>query len=426
MIAPMKMQPPKGLFDVVPHPKDGWRASALWRFAEDRFSEIALRYGFQEIRTPIFEQTELFSRGVGEGTDVVAKEMYTFEDKAGRSLSLRPEGTAPVIRALISEGLLQGRGQKLFYSGPMFRYERQQAGRYRQHHQFGAEIVGDDAPERDAELIDMLLTFYKSLGLKNLTLMVNSLGDHAAREAYRAALKDYLRQSIDQLSEESQRRFETNPLRILDSKNERDQELLREAPSILDFLDPSCQAHFEQVQARLTQLGITYVVEPHLVRGLDYYTRTVFEVTAEQLGAQNSVGGGGRYDTLIEKLGGPATPALGFGTGVERILQTMIGQGVAPEISTAPTVLLLPLGDRAKDEAFGLLKKLRDAGVSAEMDLSGKKLKQQMRLADQLGVPYAAVIGDEELEKGVLELKAMATHTTEDVPLEGLVERLRR
>ncbi len=415
----MKYPIPPGVFDIIPHDsQEFWKSSYLWAHVEQIIRKTARDFGFYEIRTPLFERTELFQRSVGDTSDIVSKEMYTFEDKGGRSLSLRPEGTAPVMRAFIEHQLHQITPvQKVFYIAPMFRYERAQAGRYRQHHQFGAEAIGNDSPEQDAELIDLLYTLYQRLGLKNLKLLINSLGDAASRQAFRAALKDYLFPHLSLLSPDSQARFEVNPLRILDSKDPRDQDIVAKAPSILEFLSDEARAHFEALKHLLDNLGIPYEVTPTLVRGLDYYNKTVFEVIAGELGAQNSIGGGGRYDGLLQTLGGPDLPSIGFGTGIERILQTMINQDVPLPSPDHPLIFLIPLGEKAKLMSFELLHALRQKGISSQMDFSGKKVGKLLQYADQIGANFVAVIGDHELEKHEIELKEMATGKKVKIPL---------
>jgi histidyl-tRNA synthetase len=417
----MPINAPKGTFDILPDAVEEWQDSSLWQWVERVVTETCRLYNFGEIRTPMFERTELFQRGVGQTSDIVSKEMYTFEDKAKRLMSLRPEGTAPVVRAVLEHRLeQQGRSHKLFYVGPMFRYERQQAGRYRQHHQFGAEIIGSGAPEHDAELIDLLWTVLKRLGLKGLTLQLNSLGDTEARVKFRQALIDYLQPRVGELSADSQTRFELNPLRILDSKNEGDQAIVAEAPSILDFLNDAAAQHFEQVQTLLQHLEIPFVINHRLVRGLDYYNRTVFEITAEQLGAQNSLGGGGRYDDLFKMLGGPDLPALGFGAGIERIIQTVIAQNAETPPPARPKLLFIPLGEAAKQRCFLLAKQLREKGVAAETDLSGKKLQKAMSVADSLSAEFVAVIGDEELKSETCEVKDMEQRESQTLRFDEL------
>lgn len=421
----MNIPIPPGVFDILPCAKETWRSSHLWNYIEDAIRTIARDYGYQEIRTPIFERSELFQRGVGETSDIVSKEMYTFTDKGGRSLSLRPEGTAPAMRAFIEHRLdHELASSKLFYIGPMFRYERSQAGRYRQHHQFGAEAIGSGSPEQDVELIDLLYTLYQRLGLKDLQLCINSIGDTSCRLSYRRALQDFLQEFFEELSPESKARFNTNPMRILDSKAPEDQKILAHAPSILNFLSSECQDHFQSVQKLLDQLKIPYVISSKLVRGLDYYNRTVFEIVAGNLGAQNSIGGGGRYDGLLKLLGGPDLPAIGFGTGIERIIQALLKQeGAVPPIE-GPALFLIPLGDNAKKACFSILHDLRRQGIPSQMDFSGRKLNKVMQVADQMKAKYTVVVGDNELKSEVVDLKEMATGKTFKAPLFALAHIL--
>lgn len=410
---------PPGVFDILPKDqKDTWKSSYLWSYIENILRKSAAAYGFLEIRTPIFEKTELFARGVGETSDIVTKEMYTFTDKGGRSLTLRPEGTASVMRSFLDNNLNQlGSVHKFFYICPMFRYERAQAGRFRQHHQFGVEVIGVASPEQDAEVIDLAFTIYKNLGLKNLSVSLNSIGDPATRINYHKALKEYLGEHFEELSADSKIRFEKNPLRILDSKDPKDKELVAKAPSILDFLNDECKEHFERVQKALHLLNIPYKINPLLVRGLDYYNKTVFEITSENLGSQNSICGGGRYDGLLKSLGGPDLPTTGFAMGIERVLQTMIAQQ-AP-LPPPPTTLLylIPLGEKAKETCFTIMHELRDAGLSVQMELSDRKLNKAMQYADQIGAGYTAVIGENELQSKEIELKEMATGIKFKAPL---------
>lgn len=412
-----------GVFDILPLyalPQNGnenWRASHLWNFIESTIRKTAAEFGFQEIRTPIFERTELFQRGVGETSDIVSKEMYTFLDKGERSMSLRPEGTAPVIRAFIDNSIQQSSPiHKLFYIAPMFRYERAQAGRYRQHHQFGAEVIGSKAPEQDVEIIDMIYTVYTRLGLKSLNVSINSIGDTACRIAYRKALQEYLSTRKDELSADSKIRLETNPLRILDSKDPKDKEITAGAPVILDYISEECKEHFNQVQTLLKLLGIPFQINTSLVRGLDYYNRTVFEITAGELGAQNSVAGGGRYDGLLKTLGGPDLPATGFGTGLERIIQTMIKQKIELPTGYAPEIFLIALGKEAREACFAMLHKLRQHGITALMDFSDRKINKIMQYADQIKAECVAVVGENELKEGIVELKKMSTGEKRALP----------
>jgi histidyl-tRNA synthetase len=418
----MSERSPPGVFDILPEdPSEKWKSSYLWQYVEGAIRKIAKEYCLKEIRTPIFERTELFLRGVGETTDIVTKEMYTFLDKGERSITLRPEGTAPAMRAFIEHGLSNTSSlNKLFYIGPMFRYERAQAGRYRQHHQFGVEIIGVAEPEQDAEVISLLYNLYSRLGLKNLTVNVNSIGDAASRTAFKEALQSYLKQYFNELSQDSQVRFEKNPLRILDSKNPKDIEIVAGAPSILDFLNDESKKHFERVLQQLTLLGIPYQVNAKLVRGLDYYNQTVFEIVAGELGAQNSIGGGGRYDGLLKTLGGPDLPAFGFGTGIERIIQTLINQNVELPESDVPALFLIPLGDKAKEQVLVQAQRLRNRGIATLVDLSGKKLNKAMQLANTTGARFTAVIGDDEIQSGRLKLKDMKTGESVDTTFEQL------
>ncbi len=402
---------PTGTFDILPQdPKEKWRESHLWQFVESIIREHARVYGCEEIRTPYFERTELFCRSVGDATDIVSKEMYTFLDRGDRSMSLRPEGTASVMRAFIEKGLQsQGNIHRLFYIGPMFRYERPQSGRFRQHHQFGVEIIGAAQPEQDAELIEMLYSLYEKLGLKNLKVLVNCLGDKQARAAFRQSLQDYLRPHLESMSDDSRHRFSVNPLRILDSKDERDIEIVKGAPSILDCLNPESNAHFARVQSILSHLNIPYEINPKLVRGLDYYNNTVFEVTSTHLGAQNSLAGGGRYDGLMKSLGGQDLPTIGFGAGIERMIQVLLNQSHLVPERERPELYIIPLGEEAMGPSFTLARALRLTGTISLVDLSGKKLKNAMQQADNLKAKYVLILGENELKMGQCELKEMAS-----------------
>lgn len=405
----MKHQAPTGVFDITPeNEKDLWRSTHIWQHIEDVIRKTAEEFGFQEIRTPIFERAELFSRGIGETSDIVEKEMYLFKDRGERLMSLRPEGTAAVMRAFIENRMeSQPHLRKFYYISPMFRYDRPQAGRYRQHHQFGVEAIGNQTAEQEVEVMDLLYTTFHKLGLRNLKVLINSLGDTSCRLDYKNKLIAHLEKHKDSLSNESKKRLEKNPLRVLDSKEKSDQPIIESAPSLIDSLSEECLQHFNEVQALLTKLNIPFEVDPHLVRGLDYYNRTVFEVTSEDLGAQNSIGGGGRYDGLLKELGGPDLPAFGFGSGIERIIQTLIKQNAPLPIPSKPILMFIPLGNEAKERCFSVIHDLRCAGISALMDLSGRKLGKVMNLADQMGVHYVAVVGDEELETDTLTLKEM-------------------
>lgn len=421
---------PKGVFDILPQEPeaaDTWRNSDHWIFVESVFRKCAADYGFKEIRTPLFERTELFVRGVGESSDIVTKEMYTFLDKAERSMTLRPEGTASVMRAFVEKRLdQQPTLHKFYYIGPMFRYERPQAGRYRQHHQFGAEAIGIGKPEQDVEMIDFLCEFYRRLGIKNLVVLLNSVGDEATREPYKKALMAYLQPHFDELSDDSKVRFTKNVLRILDSKDKNDQKILEKAPSILDFLSEEAKDHFESVKTLLSKIGLQYEVNPKLVRGLDYYSKTVFEVVSSELGAQSTIGAGGRYDGLMKALGGPHLPSVGFASGIERILQTMVRQNFSFPPPPHSQLFLIPLGEKGLDYCFDLVCKLRREGIAVDIDLSGKKVQHGLQLANAEGVDYSVVIGDRELETQQVELKHMTSRQVEKISLSEIVKTLKK
>jgi histidyl-tRNA synthetase len=398
----------KGMHDVLPD------EIGRWQRVEASFARAANLYGFREVRTPYVEPTPLFVRTIGEGTDVVEKEMYSFKHHED-DLTLRPEGTAGAARAFV-EHKLWGKQPvtRWWYLGPMFRAERPARGRYRQFYQAGCEIFGDAGPGCDAELIDMLVAFLKDIGVGDVEVLVNSLGGPAARTAYRDALKAWLAPHASKLSEESQRRLGTNPLRILDSKSEEDQAILRDAPTILEHLSPEDKAHFDGLRGLLDRLGTPYRVEPRLVRGLDYYTRTLFEIQGakDKLGAQSALLGGGRYDGMIEELGGPATPAIGFAAGIERLLIAAEAKADARIVD----VLVAPLGGAALGPALEIAREVRRSGVSAEVDMRGQSLKSMLRRANDLGARIALILGDSELAKDVVQLKDLVGHAQEEVP----------
>ena len=421
----MKYAQPKGTFDIIPEeskPEDEWKQSARWQHLESIMCALAREYAYQEIRTPIFEKTELFVRGVGETSDIVSKEMYTFLDKAERSMSLRPEGTAAVMRAFVQGQLQQlGNTHKFFYIGPFFRYDRPQAGRYRQFHQFGIEAIGNGEPEQDFEAIELLYELYRRLGLKNLQVLVNTLGDAESRAKYKEALLDFLKPHFSSLSEESQNRFTKNPLRILDSKDQNERALLEKAPSILDFISPESKAHFDTLCTLLKEQDIPFTIDPKLVRGLDYYNHTVFEITSDVLGAQNTIGAGGRYDGLLPAIGGPNLPCIGFSTGIERILQTMEGQKISFPPKTGPFVTMIPLGETAKKVAFKLLYELRHKNIPSDMIVT-KKIQKALQSAEKNHSSFAVIIGEEELLKNCAQVKAMKLRETKEIALDTLVE----
>lgn len=411
---------PKGTKDMLP------RDAAAWHYVEQKARETAALFSFREIRTPMFEHTELFTRGVGETTDIVTKEMYTFEDKGGRSMTLRPEGTAGVARAFIENGLGQDvMPMKAYYLASVFRYERPQSGRLREHHQFGVELYGSSSPYADAEVISLAHTFLSSVGIGGLTLHLNSIGCKECRPKFNAALRGYIGDNLDRMCGKCRERFDKNPLRILDCKEEKCREIVKAAPSITDFLCDDCRAHFEQLQGILERQGVPFVVDPSVVRGLDYYTRTVFEFVSEDIGAQGTVCGGGRYDGLVEEVGGKSTPAVGFGLGLERLLLVLQNTGRLDAPRERADVYLAPLGERAAGEVPAIAAGLRRAGVSADYDIMGRGVKAQMKYADKSGARFVVVIGDNELESGVAVLKNMDTGEERSVALGDIAGALK-
>jgi histidyl-tRNA synthetase len=405
----------KGTKDLLP--KD----TAAWLHVERVIREVMHAYRYGEIRTPAFEDTAVFARGIGEETDIVGKEMYTFADKGGSSLTLRPEMTAPVIRAFIQHSMgEQTSVNKLYYIGPMFRQERPQAGRFRQFHQFGFECIGQQSPVCDAEIIMMAAEIYRRLGI-SFTLKINSVGDPTCRPRYRAALQEFLRDVHDELSPESQRRAETNPMRVLDSKDPRDRELTAGAPEILDYLSDECRDHFEATLALLDHMGIEYEVDPRLVRGLDYYTMTAFEFVSSDLGSQDALGGGGRYDGLVSQLGGKDTPAVGFAAGLERLLMVMEKNGYAFPVES-PRVYLVGMDEESRSWAFRQAIILRRSGVPVELDYALRSVKAQMREANKLGARYVVLVGESEMMSSTAQVKDMQEGTQESVEFERLAE----
>ncbi|MGG3822536.1 histidine--tRNA ligase [Geobacillus thermodenitrificans] len=424
----MAFQIPRGTQDLLPGETE------KWQYVEQVARDLCRRYGYEEIRTPIFEHTELFLRGVGDTTDIVQKEMYTFEDKGGRALTLRPEGTAPVVRAFVEHKLYGSPNQpvKLYYAGPMFRYERPEAGRFRQFVQFGVEAIGSSDPAIDAEVMALAMHIYKALGLKHIRLVINSLGDVDSRRAHREALVRHFSDRIHELCPDCQARLETNPLRILDCKKDRDHELMASAPSILDYLNDESSAYFEKVKQYLTMLDIPFVIDSRLVRGLDYYNHTTFEIMseAEGFGAAATLCGGGRYNGLVQEIGGPETPGIGFALSIERLLAALEAEGIELPIHRGIDCYVVAVGERAKDETVRLVYELRRAGLRVEQDYLGRKMKAQLKAADRLGASFVAIIGDEELEKQTAAVKHMASGEQTDVPLgelsSFLIERTKR
>ncbi len=409
----MSIVRPRGTNDFLPE------TTAKWQAVEALLRTICHQYGFGEIRTPLFEETELFNRGVGATTDIVQKEMYTFNDHGGRSISLRPENTASACRAYV-ENKLYGQIQpvKLYYIGPMFRYEKPQAGRFRQFHQFGIEIIGSSAPAADAEAICLALDLYQRLEIKNLALKLNSVGCPCCRPVYKQALQDYFRPHLGQLCGSCRERFERNPLRILDCKSEICQELGQAAPKIYDYLCEDCADHFEQVQGLLQAADINYELTPHMVRGLDYYTKTAFEIQVEGIGAQSAVCGGGRYDGLIEEIGGEPTPAVGFALGMERIFSALAAQGDDIEREDDLDIYIIsPEEKPLRQAAFALAQELRQLEMSVEMELGNKSFKAQMKAADRMKARFAIIFGADEFAKGEVALKDMLEGGQVNIPL---------
>jgi histidyl-tRNA synthetase len=416
----MKFQKPKGTKDILP--KDIHK----WHFVEKTIREVMSNFGFSEIRTPTFEYTELFARGVGSETDIVGKEMYTFNDKGEESMTLRPEGTAPVIRAYIENSLsAESPVHKLYYITNMFRYERPQAGRFREHTQFGAELIGSDDYRCDVELISLAKEVYNRCGINNFTVKVNSIGKPDERKNYINILKEYLTKNITRLSEDSKKRLEKNPLRILDSKDKNDKQITESAPKILDNLGNESKARFQKVLSGLTQLGISYEVDFRLVRGLDYYTDTTFEFVSEDLGAQDAIGGGGRYDGLVELLGGKPTPSVGFGSGIERLILVADKNNFSFTEPPKLRIYFVALNEEAKSKSLLLANDLRKKGVACETDLLSRSMKAQMREANKLGADYVYIIGDEEMKSGKGVLKKMSDGAQTDVEFESLKDHVK-
>ncbi len=411
----MSIQAIKGVKDILPED------IAAWHHLEDTAKKLFEDYGFAEVRVPIFEYTELFARSIGASTDIVEKEMYTFEDRDGRKVTLRPEGTAGVVRAFVEHKMYaESPLSKLYYLGPMFRHERPQKGRYRQFYQIGVEALGLDHPHVDIEILVMLQTLFSRLGIGNLTLQINSLGDNACRGTYRDALKQYLKAKLPTLCADCQRRYETNPLRVLDCKVDADK--FGDSPVMLDYLCEPCKVHFETVESGLKKLGIPFEVNPRLVRGLDYYTRTTFELVMGHLGAQNTVAAGGRYDGLVQEIGGPATPGIGFALGVERAISLMDTSALNPP---RPHYFITALGKEAVAFVMPVIHALRSAGIRVDTDYTGASLKSQMKKADKSGAAQTLIVGEEELKSQSAVLRNMQTKEQVAVSLANLVEELK-
>lgn len=410
---------PRGTKDILPD------TVGQWTYVEEKIRDLCARYGYKEIRTPMFEHTELFHRGIGEGTDVVDKEMYTFTDRGDRSITLRPENTASAVRAYLQNKLYGDSSLvKLFYIGSMFRYDRPQAGRMREFHQFGVEALGESNPAVDAEIIMLAMDLLGGLGLKDLKLSLNSVGCPKCRLVYRKVLQDFFRDKLEDLCDDCKDRFERSPLRILDCKADADKPYMADAPKITDCLCEECQDHFHKVQHFLTEAGVEFELDARLVRGLDYYTKTAFEIKYPPLGAQSAVAGGGRYDGLIEEIGGSPTPAVGFATGLERVLLALEKQNLLPEMDTQTDAFVVALGEEAQGAAFKLLTKLRQAGLKAGMDYAGRSMKAQMKQANKANARFALIIGEDEVKEACVQLKDMAKSEQEKVSFDNIIEKL--
>jgi len=410
---------PKGTQDILPED------ISKWYYVEDVIKEILNKYGYKEIRTPFFEYTDLFVRGIGESTDIVTKEMFTFPDRKGRSLTLRPEGTAPVVRAYLENSMGRiSKVIKLFYLGPMFRCEKPQSGRFRQFNQFGIEIIGTQSPVADAEVILTALDIYKKLGLKNLETAINSVGCKKCRANYIQKLRKYLKNKKDFLCSECKERYTKNPLRVLDCKKDSCKKNIEDVPLIIENLCQECESHFAEVKSYLNDQKVIFHEDPRLVRGLDYYTKTAFEIISGELGAQNAIAGGGRYDDLVEELGGKPTPAVGFAAGIERMIITIDQQKIELPIRKGLDIFVAKVNEINQNKAFRLLQKIRNSGLSADMDYSGGSLKSQMRIANKMGARYTVIVGEEELSKNMVILRNMQTKQQKEIRIDNLINEL--
>jgi histidyl-tRNA synthetase len=416
------MKGPRGTQDLLPG------VTEKWQYVEDKLKNLSMRYNYQEIRTPIFEHTELFQRGVGDTTDIVQKEMYTFTDKGDRSITLRPEGTASVVRSFVQHKLfgLPNQPTKLFYIGPMFRYERPQQGRMRQFVQYGVEALGSEDPAIDAEVMALALEAYKQLGLKSLKLVINSLGDIDSRNAHRQALIEHFSSVKEELCGDCQGRLEKNPLRILDCKKDRNHPSMQTAPSILEYLNDYSRNYFEQVKRYLDVMGISYVVDQNLVRGLDYYNHTAFEIMsdAEGFGAITTLSGGGRYNGLVSDLGGPETPGIGFALSIERLLMALEAENISLPIKESIDCYVIALGEEANLKAAAIVQQLRQQGIQVDKDYQNKKMKAQFKAADRLQAKFVLVLGEDELAKNEVAVKEMETGNQENIKLDVLTDYL--
>ncbi|NLM12702.1 MAG: histidine--tRNA ligase [Epulopiscium sp.] len=397
-----------------------------WQEMEQIIRELCKDFGYGEIRTPMFEHTELFQRGVGETTDIVQKEMYSFQDKKGRNITLKPEGTAGAVRAYLEQKMYADtQPTKLYYITPAFRYEKPQAGRMRQFHQFGIELLGADSPTADVEVITVAAELLKRMGISKVKLHINSLGGPECRKKYNEKLKEYLGENLNHLCETCRERFEKNPLRILDCKNETCGKIVVNAPTVLDSLGEECKHHFEMVKTLLDEMGIEYTVDPGIVRGLDYYTRTVFEFISTDIGAQGTICGGGRYNNLVEELGGAPTPAVGFAVGLERLLMVAEAEKGKKEFTPSRDIFIGSIGEKALIKAHRLVYQLRQAGISAEADHLGKSVKAQMKYGDKIGAKYSMILGDDEINTGKSVIKNMETREQTEVVLSDIVQAVK-
>lgn len=417
----MLSKAPRGTKDITP--KDVYK----WHYVEKKFREICALYGYEEIRTPIFEHTEVFARSVGDTTDVVQKEMYSFTDRGDRQLSLKPEGTAGVIRSFIENKMYADtQPTKLYYITPCFRYERPQAGRQRQFHQFGIEVLGSDGPSVDAEVISLAVQFFNEMGLKNLSVNINSVGCPTCREEYNRKLKEYLDKKVDVLCETCLERKDKNPMRVIDCKNPTCKENLNDIPFMVDHICDDCKDHFEKLQTYLKEMDINFVVDKTIVRGLDYYKKTAFEIISNDIGSQSTVCGGGRYDGLVEQLGGPkGVSGIGFGLGAERLLLTMENNNIEIENPYATDIFIVTIGDEAKTKSFKLLKDLRTNHISAENDHLDRSVKAQFKYSDKINAKFTIVIGDDELANDTATLKNMSTSEQTTIKLSEIVQELK-
>ena len=415
----MLTKAPRGTRDIIPS------EIYKWHFIEDMIRKLCDSFGYKEIRTPEFEHTELFERGVGDTTDIVQKEMYSFQDKGGRNITLKPEGTSPVVRAYIENKLYANAlPVKLYYITPAFRYERPQAGRLRIHHQFGIEVFGSQHPSVDAEVISVALALYDRLGLRNLSLHINSVGCPCCREKYNEVLKEYLSAKLPNLCGTCNERYGKNPMRILDCKVESCQNELKNPPLIIDHLCQDCSEHFSLLQKYLNMLGIDFVVDPGIVRGLDYYTKTAFEIISNEIGAQGTICGGGRYDGLIEEVGGPPSPGIGFGMGIERLLLSVENQGIEIKRPRNFDLYIANLGKDADEKAFEIIYRLRKLDIKVEKDYMDRSLKSQLKYANKIGADYVLILGEEEIMKDTAILKEMETGEQKSVSISSIEETM--